>query len=248
MAIVERPEPAKRESAERPIRIFLNEVPVAVSHGKPLRAVRAGGGLPVVRGPHRRSRQPCGGGRGARGGCGVRGQRRAGGGRLRAPAPRHVGRVRPVGASARRAARGRAPRVGDGGALRRRRLAGVHGGAVRAQPAPQHRRVRARLRAGCGGFGRAAAGARGHRAAQRHGQAGGAGVARPCGRARQGAVHHGAHQLRDGPQGLSRRVARCWSAASRLPTRPCAAPRSWASPSRRTAATAVSASCRVPSA
>ena len=29
MAIVERPEPAKRESAERPIRIFLNEVPVA---------------------------------------------------------------------------------------------------------------------------------------------------------------------------------------------------------------------------
>ena len=35
MAIVERPEPAKRESAERPIRIFLNEVPVAVSQGSP---------------------------------------------------------------------------------------------------------------------------------------------------------------------------------------------------------------------
>lgn len=35
MAIVERPEPAKRESAERLIRIFLNEVPVAVSQGSP---------------------------------------------------------------------------------------------------------------------------------------------------------------------------------------------------------------------
>ena len=35
MAIVERPEPAKRESAERPIRIFLNAVAVAVSQGSP---------------------------------------------------------------------------------------------------------------------------------------------------------------------------------------------------------------------
>lgn len=35
MAVVEYPVPAKRESAERPIRIFLNDVPVAVSQGSP---------------------------------------------------------------------------------------------------------------------------------------------------------------------------------------------------------------------
>ena len=66
MAIVERPEPAKRESAERPIRIFLNEVPVAVSQGSPFGLSELAVGYLLSR-PHRRSRQPCGGGRGARG-------------------------------------------------------------------------------------------------------------------------------------------------------------------------------------
>ena len=35
MAIVEYPAPARTESAERPIRIYLNDVPVAVSQGSP---------------------------------------------------------------------------------------------------------------------------------------------------------------------------------------------------------------------
>ena len=234
MAIVERPEPAKRESAERPIRIFLNEVPVAVSQEAPSGCPswrwatccpRASS--PIATASWRWSRCPR---------------------RLRCTWPAESGRRKatcPCTASRRPGAPSR-------------RFCATRG--ARASPARWRRRRAStpttcwRAWRSCASAARAATPARACTAAgwARRARTSCCWCARTSGGTtpwtswwgRRGSTvwtcatrrcsSRGASAAR-WPSRLIVPVARCWSAASRLPTRPCAAPRSWASPSRRTA-------------